>query len=584
MSTRILVDKNVSVPMRDGTVLKADVCRPDIDDPVPAILARTPYGKEWSIGHNHNINAVNAAAAGFAVVFQDTRGRFQSEGEFYPYSHEGADGYDTVEWLAVQPWCNGRVGMTGGSYLGIAQWLAAAEQPPHLKALCPCIAPSEIAPSELYEGLVSQGDAFQLGACLFWALLVSPDTAMRLARADRADPQEAQRLWSAVDRLDDLYQHLPLASLPDLRESEAARFYFDWMAHDRDDPLWVPVAINRHYHEVQVPAYNVSGWYDCCLHGTLENFVGMRQAGGSEVARAGQRLLIGPWSHGGELHGVYPDFDFGVSAMADLNALQLRFFDRHLKEEDNGLDEEPPVRLFVMGENGWRDENEWPLARTRYTPWYLHSGGNASTAGGVLSPDLPGQEARDMYLYDPRDPCPTVGGPSLLRGFGVRANAGPKDQRPSEARPDVLVYTSAPLEEPLEVTGPLTCTLYAATSAPDTDWVVRLCDVHPDGASRILAEGILRARYREGTREPKPVESGRVYAYEIDLVATSNLFLPGHRIRVDVTSSSFPRFDRNPNTGHPLGQDGPDDLRPALQTVFHDGERPSHITLPVIPR
>jgi putative CocE/NonD family hydrolase len=238
----------------------------------------------------------------------------------------------------------------------------------------------------------------------------------------------------------------------------------------------------------------------------------------------------------------------------------------------------------VMGENTWRNEHEWPLARTQYTPWYLHGDGNAGSSGGALSPGVPGAEPQDVYLYDPRDPCPTVGGPTLLPGFGVRANTGPKDQRLSEARPDVLVYSSELLDAPLEVTGPLTCTLYAATSAPDTDWVVRLCDVHPDGASRILAEGIQRARYREGTKEAKFVEPGRVYAYEIDLVATSNVFLPGHRIRVDVTSSSFPRFDRNPNTGHPLGQDGPDDLRPALQTVFHDGERPSHIVLPVIPR
>jgi putative CocE/NonD family hydrolase len=262
----------------------------------------------------------------------------------------------------------------------------------------------------------------------------------------------------------------------------------------------------------------------------------------------------------------------------------LRFFDHHLKGEDNGLDEEPPVRIFVMGENQWRDENEWPLARAQYTPWYLHGDGNAGAAGGALSPDTPGPEAWDVFLYDPRDPCPTMGGPTLLPGLDVRANAGPKDQRPVEARPDVLVYTSEPLDEPLEVTGPLTCTLYAATSAPDTDFVVRLCDVHPDGASWILAEGILRARYREGAEGPKPVEPGRVYVYKINLVATSNVFLPGHCIRVDVTSSSFPRFDCNPNTGHPLGQDGPDDRQPAMQTIFHDSERPSHILLPVIAR
>ncbi len=564
--------------MRDGTVLKADVCRPDTNAPVPAILVRSPYNKEFLIGHNHRINAVSFADAGFAVVFQDVRGRFESEGEFYPYSSEGLDGYDTVEWLAAQPWCNGAVGMTGGSYVGVVQWLAAVEQPPHLRALCPMI-----TPSELYEGIHFQGGAFLLGSGLWWSLFVGFGTTRRLAQAGVPDPQAAQRLIEAFDRLDDLYDCLPLASLPELRESEAVKFFFDLIEHELDDAFWAPIVFNRRYNEVHVPALDIGGWYDSFLHGTLENFVRMRQEGGSETARAGQRLLIGPWPHG-ELHGVYPDYRFSVSATPDLNALQLRIFNHHLKGEDNGLDEEPPVRLFVMGENGWRDEDEWPLARTRYTPWYLHSGGNADTVGGVLSPGPPGQDARDVFLYDPRDPCPTIGGSTIMQGFAVRANAGPKDQLSTEARPDVLVYSSEPLDEPLEVTGPLICTLYAATSAPDTDWVVRLCDVHPDGASRILAEGILRARHREGTDQAKPIEPDRVYAYEINLVATSNVFLPGHRIRLDVTSSSFPRFDRNPNTGHPLGQDGPDDLRPALQTIFHDEERPSHILLPVIPR
>jgi putative CocE/NonD family hydrolase len=579
MSTRLLVEKNVPIPMRDGIVLKADICRPDADKPVPAILARTPYSKDMNVGNTAWFNFVNPAANGYAVVFQDTRGRFQSEGDFYPHFSEGRDGYDTVEWLAAQPWCSGQVGMTGVSYLGMAQWLAAVEQPPHLQAICPLIAPSGCG-----EGPNYQGGAFQLGAALWWTLGVSPPTAMRLAQAGRGDPRAAQRLLSALDRLERLYWHLPLASLSEELQSETVRFYFEFMSHDQHDVFWEPVAFNRHYGRVLAPAYNVSGWYDCFLGGTLENFVRMRQEGGSKIARSGQRLLVGPWPHAGQLHGEYPEVSFGLSAGVPLTDLQLRFFDHHLKGEDNGLDDEPPVRFFVMGENAWRDEHEWPLARTQYTAWYLHSDGNARSAGGTLSPHPPGQEAQDLYLYDPSDPCPTLGGPTLLPGFGVRANAGPKDQRPSEARPDVLVYTSDPLDAPLEVTGPLTCTLYAATSAPDTDWVVRLCDVHPDGASRILAEGILRARYREGTKEAKFIEPGRVYAYQIDLVATSNVFLPGHRIRVDVTSSSFPRFDRNPNTGHPLGQDGPHDLRPALQTIYHDGERPSHITLPVIPR
>jgi putative CocE/NonD family hydrolase len=295
---------------------------------------------------------------------------------------------------------------------------------------------------------------------------------------------------------------------------------------------------------------------------------------------------VGPWGHGAPT-GAFPEHSFGVFASqdaADLNAEQIRFFDCHLRGNTAGLDDQTPVRIFVMGENRWRNEPEWPLARARATPWYLHSSGDAGSAGGSLSPEPPGDEPMDVYLYDPRDPNPTIGGPTFLPGLFIGANAGPRDQRPVEVRPDVLVYTSAPLERPVEVTGPLSVALYAATSAPDTDFVARLIDVLPDGAARLLAEGILRARFREGYARPIPIEPNRVYAYEINLVATSNLFQAGHRIRVDVTSSSFPRFDRNPNTGHPLGVDGPDDLRPALQTIFHDGERASRIVLPIVGR
>jgi putative CocE/NonD family hydrolase len=287
------------------------------------------------------------------------------------------------------------------------------------------------------------------------------------------------------------------------------------------------------------------------------------------------------------LGSVSSEYDFGVFAStlgADFVGLQLDHFAHHLKGEQNGVDDAPPVRIFVMGENAWRDENEWPLARTEYVRWFLHSDGAAKSEGGSLSPDEPGEEAADAYLYDPRDPAPTVGGAVGLPGLVQGVNVGPRDQRPVEARSDVLVYTSTVLEEPLEVTGPLTATLHAASSAQDTDFIVRLCDVYPDDASRILAEGVVRARYRDGYNRPSLIQPGEVYAYEIDLVATSNVFRPGHRIRVDVTSSSFPYLDRNSNTGNPLGEDGPEDLQPAVQTVFHDVARPSHLVLPVIPR
>jgi putative CocE/NonD family hydrolase len=557
----MIVEQNVPVPMRDGVVLRADVYRPATDWPVPVIVSRTPYDKSRPLIVTAALDPERAVADGFSVVCQDTRGRYESEGEFYTFAHDREDGYDTVEWAAAQPWSTGAVGMAGRSYAATTQWLAAIAQPPHLRAIFPVV-----IGSNYYDGWIYQGGAFQLGFNLYWALLM---VAPRLAKQPSAQ-----------------YEHLPLTTLPLLREMGTSPYYFDWLAHSTYDEYWKALAINRHYGQIQVPAYNVGGWYDVFLQGTLENFARLRREAGSAAARQGQRLLVGPWAHG-STYGPYPDHhfpEFATDDAIDLADLQLRFFAHHLKGEANGLAEEPPVRLFVMGENCWRDEQDWPLARTRFEPWYFHSAGSAASTGGTLSPSAPGEEPPDRYVYDPNDPAPTVGGPTSLPGLLLGTNSGPRDQRRLEERPDVLVYTSSPLDQPLEVTGPLTVVLYAASSAPDTDFVAKLTDVAPDGVSWILAEGILRARFRESYERPQLVEPGCVYEYAINLVATSNLFRTGHRIRVVVTSSSFPRFDRNPNTGHPLGVDGPADLRPAQQTVFHDSGRASHIVLPVIPR
>lgn len=582
MPNKILIERNVPVPMRDGTILRADIYRPDGSERLPTVLCRLPYNKDDPMMRKEGLDPIRAAEAGFATVYQDTRGRYQSEGEFYPFVYEGRDGYDTLAWLAAQAWCSGAVGMTGASYFGATQWLAAVEQPPQLKAIFPVV-----TTSEYYEGWTYQGGAFQLGFALLWTLTaLAPDLATRLAGRNETDAGEASRLLAAGDEISQQYNYLPLSTVPSLQNSKAARYYFDWLAHPTNDEYWQSIAINRRYQRIQVPAYNVGGWYDLFLHGTLENFTGMRQEGGSEVARTGQRLLIGPWAHG-NWSGEYPDYGFGYLNSADtvdLTGLQLRFFGHYLRGDQNGADQEPPVRLFVMGENRWREETDWPLPTTQYTNWYLHSDGAAGSGAGRLSPEKPGEEAWDVYLYDPRQPVPSSGGPTFLPRLRLGAYSGPHDQRPVEARPDVLVYTSAPLEQPLEVTGPLQMVLYAATSAADTDFVVRLCDVDPDGVSRILAEGILRTRFREGYDAPRLITPNQVYAYVINLAATSNLFRAGHRIRVDITSSSFPRFDRNTNTGHPLGQDGLNDVQPALQTIFHDADRPSHIILPIIPR
>lgn len=573
MYSRILVERAVPIPMRDGIRTYADIYRPDTDQKVPAILSRTPYDKGSLRNHDFTLNAVRAAEQGYAVIYQDTRGRWLAEGEFYPFVHEMNDGYDSVEWLAAQPWCSGSVGMVGGSYIGATQWLTAIAQPPHLKAIAP-----NITSSDYYEGWTYQGGAFQLGAMIFWVIpTLASDAASRAGKT-----QTVLDLLVEGDNLTPHYQHLPLKTLPILRDSHLAPYYFDWLEHPTYDSYWKATAVKEHYSRVNVPVLNLGGWYDLFLMGTLENYVRMQREGGSSASCNGQRLLIGPWSHGA-FTGLFPDFNYGVLSgqdVIDITAIQLHFFDYHLKGSANGLPAEPPVRIFVMGENKWRDENEWPLTRTQYTPWYLHSDGGA----GTLSPVAPTDESPDSYIYDPHDPTPTIGGSTFMHGLVLGIHAGPKDQRPAESRPDVLVYTSDVLTQPLEVTGPVKVTLYAATTALDTDFVARLCDVYPDGASRLLAEGIIRARYRQGTDSARQITPNEVYEYTIDLVATSNVFLPGHRLRLDIMSASFPRFDRNLNNGKQLGEDTLADAQAAHQTIFHDSSQPSHILLPMIPR
>jgi hypothetical protein len=548
----VIVERDVEVAMRDGVVLRADVYRPQGDVPYPAVLNRTPYDRSVRLTPPAALDPEAAVGAGLALVCQDVRGQHSSDGEFYPFRSEEADGFDSVEWVAAQAWCNGRVAMAGRSYSAATQWLAAAARPPHLRAIFPVV-----TGSDYYEGWIYQGGAFQLGFNLFWVQLMT---------APRARGSLAEQ-----------FNHLPLTDPPLLEASPAGRFYRDWLAHPSNDDYWQSLAINRRYGRIEVPAYNVGGWYDLFLSGTLENYRRLRREAATERARAQTRLLVGPWAHGSTF-GAYPDHgfaDFGDHAQIDLAQAQAAFY----REQLLGPAEEPatPVRIFVMGENRWRDERDWPLGRAREQRWFLRG-------GGVLSTTAPGAEAPDSYIYDPADPAPTLGGPTSLPARFLRTNSGPLDQRPLEERADVLVYSSARLAEPLEVTGPLSLVLHAASSAPDTDFVAKLCDVAPDGWSRIVAEGVLRTRFAESRERPRLREPDRPYEYAIDLVATSNTFLAGHRIRLLVTSSSFPRFDRNTNTGRALGADAPEDLREARQTIFHDAVRASHLRLPVVDR
>jgi uncharacterized protein len=539
--------------MRDGVVLRADVYLPEASGPVPAIVNRTPYDRSSPLVQLAAIEPERVGDAGFALVCQDVRGRFGSEGSFYTFFSDGEDTFDTVEWTAAQPWCDGRVGMAGRSYAAAVQWLGAVHRPPHLRAISPIV-----TGSDYYHGWIYEGGAFQLGFNAFWIWLMS-------------DPK-------SIGKLDEIYAHLPLRTLP-IADLAWARLYAHWLAHCTDDHYWRHLSINRRYEQITVPALIVGGWYDVFLRGTLENYVGMRARAGSLEARNGQRLVIGPWAHG-STYGPYPDHSFARFApddALDVAELQLRFFTRWLRDTVAGFDEETRVRIFVMGANRWRDEDDWPLARARTTPWYLRGGGG-------LSLERPHEESPDEYVYDPHDPAPTVGGPTSLPAKRMRTNSGPLDQRALSERSDVLTYMSDVLDETLEITGALSLVLYAATDARDTDFVAKLADVGVDGEAIILAEGAIRARFRDGFDRELLVEPSTVYAFKIDLAATSNVFLAGHRIALLVTSSSFPRFDRNPNTGNPVGVDRADDLRPARQSIFHDATRPSHILLPIVPR
>ena len=578
-SASVNVQTNLSVPMRDGTILYADVYRPQGSGQFPVLLQRTPYNKETAATMS-NLDPMRAAKNGYAVVIQDTRGRFTSEGEFYCFRDDINDGYDTVEWAAAQPWCTGKVGMYGASYVGATQWLAALTRPPHLTAILP-----NVTASNYHDGWTYQGGAFELGFNVSWTLNnLTLANLQAIGRQREVAPERRPELIDAVDGMESAFNHLPTKDLPYLKDGLAA-YYYDWLAHPDYDDYWKELSIEDNHHRIDVPAYNIGGWYDIFLGGTLRNYLGMRDKGATEDARKGQKLLIGPWPHASRGSSIAGSHYFGLAADAlaiDMDGMHLRWFDHWLKDIDNGILEEPPVKIFVMGDNAWRDEQEWPLARAQSVEYYLHSEGkaNSRSGNGTLSPEDPGEEPPDVFLYNPMDPVPTRGGALCCNPYF--AAGGAFEQGEIESREDVLVYATPPLERDVEVTGPITVTLWATTSATDTDFTAKLVDVCDHGCARNLTDGIIRARYRDSMEHPSLVEPGRAYRYTIDLWATSNVFKQGHRIMLEVSSSNFPRFDRNTNTGNLIAEDA--ESKPAMQTVLHDSQHPSHLTLPIVPR
>lgn len=569
----LLIEKNLRVPMRDGVKLATDVYRPAGDGRHPVVLLRLPYNKEQPALLFLAGDILRIAQAGYAVVVQDCRGTWQSEGTFSPYFQEAADGADTIAWAAAQPWSTGAVGMMGASYYGATQWLAAGESPPALKAMAPFI-----TTDQYYDKWTYQGGAFQLGFILQWATATfGVAEALRRVLGGAAPATLIGEAIAAADAVTTNYRHTPLCELPGL--ADRAPYVADWLAHPDYDDYWQAIAPRERYDRIAAPALNFGGWYDLFLGGTLANYCAMK-------SRCRQKLVIGPWVHGYN-GGVYAERNFGLmahDAVADVTAEQIRWFDHFLKGAANGVPDDKPVKIFVMGADAWREEDDWPLPDTDWQRWYLHSDGHAASQDGKLSTAPPGNEAPDTYVFDPRDPVPTVGGATFLPGLFVAANAGPRDQRAVEARPDVLVYTSEVLAQDLEVTGPVTLVLHVASDAPDTDFTGKLVDVHPDGRAMLLTDGILRLRYREGYTAPTSLVPGNVVRIAIDLVATSNVFRAGHRVRLEVSSSNFPRFDRNSNTGGLIAREREAEFRVARNTVWHDATRPSHLVLPVIAR
>lgn len=569
---QILVEKNVPCTLRDGTVLYADIYRPNKEGKFPVLLTRHPYNKDSPFYSHRYLDTNRLVQNGYVVINQDVRGRYNSEGNFYPMIHEAEDGYDTVEWAAKLPFSNGKVGMFGLSYYGFTQLLAASEQPPHLQAIAPVM-----TLSNRRDTTFTESGAFLLASSETWGLeSLAPDEIKRKYKKPALIAEKMKQLAQFYNNINEWYRFKPVKDWPPLKELGVASAFYDSFDETVREELGERMSISHKYHQFTVPAYHIAGWYDNLLPSTIQNYLGMSEKAATSEARDNQKLMIGAWGH-----GVYTstlgERSFGLHAAGDwidykedLTGLHLRWFDYWLKGIDTGIVNEAPIKIFVMGINEWRDEYEWPLARTNYKPFYLHSKGKANTrfGDGMLSWEKPGNESSDQFFYDPENPVPTKGGGTLFAGAHTY---GPQDQRRIEEREDVLVYTSQPLEQPLELTGPIKAKLWVQTDAVSTDFTAKLIDVLPDGTAYNLTDGIVRLSNQT---------AGKTVEIEIDMWATSNVFLPGHCIRVEVSSSNFPRYDANLNTGRTMIDSL--ESKCAQQTIFHQEEYPSYLLLPVI--
>jgi putative CocE/NonD family hydrolase len=568
--------------MRDGVRLATDIWIPGESQRHPALLIRTAVDKDQPAFWGSELlpNSMAILDAGYVLVWQDSRGTGRSEGLWRTMGLDANDGEDIVGWIVKQPWSNGMVGGFGPSHMGLAQWGIASTGNPNYR----CIVPA-VAPWDYYRHMsCSEGGALQLRGPFKTAAMWGAATARREGAKGNVDRKKLNVLAATVRNLSAASNHLPLSDHPEF--DPWASWWAEILAHPSRDAYWQELSFSGKVEAMTVPALNIGGWFDPCLSSTLDSYEAMRNAAGSADARAGQRLIIGPWDHISYI-GAYPGRNFGSAANAaniDLTAEYLRFYDRWLRGNEQALEERAPVKIFVMGIDRWREEEQWPLPDTAYTDYFLSGGGAANTAAGdgVLSLEPAAQYSEDIYRYDPRRPVPTLGGSTTQTP--MNGKTGPVDQRDIEARDDVLCYTTPALTDPVEVTGWLRLHLYFSSSTLDTDITAKLVDVYPDGRALWLAEGILRARYRNSLTESELLRPGEVYELTFRLGATSNVFKVGHRMRMEVASSNYPRYTRNTNSGGTLAEETEADMVVAVNRVHHGPDHRSRLTLPLIRR
>ena len=553
---------NVAVAMRDGVVLRADVWLPKADGKFPTLVYRTPYGKQNAPKEWTTFDA--AVKHGYAVVIEDVRGRYASEGAFQPYQNEGKDGYDTIEWAAKQTWSDGNVGTFGLSYPGAVQWLAAIESPPHLKAMVPAMTFS--TPRNFFYS----GGLFD-GSWLEWIWMnIAPDARKKRDLPGPWTGKEAAASWKTEHvRMEGF---LPLRDLPDLKG--VAPFYYEWLAHPPADSWWDWAELRNKYDQVHCAVLNFSGWYDEAYgpDGATTNFNGLLAARKGE-ADPRTKTMIGPWTHGAQDTHKSGEREFGASAAIDYDALILRWMDHYLRGMDNGVERGKPVRIFVMGKNEWRDEDAWPVKRAKEKTFYLTAGSGHSTVGSLKGELAAKSTPESTFVSDPAHPVT-----DLYDAYGAH------DYRKLVGRADVQTFDTEPLKEDLEVTGPIQAEMYVSADVQDFDLWVRLLDVAPDGtAFNLMSPGldVLRASYRDETVEANLVETGKIYLLDLNRMLTSNVFLKGHRIRVQISGAFYPHFSRNLQTGR--SEIVSSEMKAGRITIHHDAAHPSRIVLPVVP-